>query len=283
MSVRIITDSASDISQEQADKWGITVIPLKVRFGDREFLDGVTLSPHEFYDMLEKAPELPKTSQIPPYEYSRYFEDAVAAGDEAVLLTLSSEVSGCFQSAHIASADFDEGIYVVDTKQFCISEYILVEQAVRLRDAGMSAEQIAGQINELRERAVVIAAFDTLEYLHKGGRLSKAAAVAGNMLSIKPVLTISDGVVKILEKARGVKRATKAMISEVVKRGGIDISMPVCFGYAGAKDDGVRRFIEDSRELYINGADNIPIADVGATIGTYSGPGAIALAFFPAV
>ncbi len=280
MSVRIMTDSASDISQEKAQEMGVKVIPLKIRFGHEEYLDGVTLSPHEFYEKLAEAPELPKTSQIPPHEYEELFREALDAGDEVVMIALSSGVSGSYQSANIAASEFESGVYVVDSKQFCISQYILVQQAAVLRDAGKSASEIAWEINSLKERARVIAAFDTLEYLHKGGRLSKAAALAGNVLSIKPVLTIDDGKVSVLSRARGAKRANKAMISEIVDRGGIDFSLPVCLGYAGLDDELLKGFIKDSKALYAGKENEIPIADVGATIGTYSGPGAIAIGFF---
>ena len=203
MSVRIITDSASDISQEWAKDWNITVLPLKVRFGEEEFLDGVTLSNREFYERLIETDEIPKTSQITPFEYSSNFEKAVKAGDQVVCFCLSSGVSGSFQSACVAAQEFEGDVFVVDTQQFCISEAIIVERAVQMRDQGMSAAQIYTAIEEEKKDAHVLAIFNTLEYLKLGGRISAAAAFAGGLLSLKPVLTIEDGVVKILGKARG--------------------------------------------------------------------------------
>ena len=148
MSVRIITDSASDISQELAAEWSITVLPLKVRFGEEEFLDGVTLSNREFYERLIETDEIPKTSQITPFDYRSEFEKAVNAGDEAVCFCLSSGVSGSFQSACVAAQEFEGKIFVVDTQQFCISEAVIVERAVQMRGSGMSAVEIYTAIEE---------------------------------------------------------------------------------------------------------------------------------------
>ena len=140
MSIRIITDSASDISQETAGKWGITVLPLTVRFGEEEYLDGVTLPPHAFYEKLAETDTIPKTSQITPYVYGKTFEEAVKAGDEVLCFCLSSGVSGSVQSAQLAAQEYPGKVFVIDTKQFCISEYIIVERAVQLRDAGDPVE-----------------------------------------------------------------------------------------------------------------------------------------------
>ena len=268
MSVRIITDSASDISQELAAEWNITVLPLKVRFGEEEFLDGVTLSNREFYERLIETDEIPKTSQITPFDYRSEFEKAVNAGDEAVCFCLSSGVSGSFQSACVAAQEFEGKIFVVDTQQFCISEAVIVERAVQMRGSGMSAVEIY-----------------TLEYLKLGGRISSAAAFAGGLLNLKPVLTIEDGVVKILGKARGSRNGNNMLTEFAEKLGGIDFDRPYCFGYTGFSDETLKKYIHDSARLYegkidMNDPGAFRIMKVGATIGTYAGPGAIAVAFF---
>ena len=281
MSIRIITDSASDISQELAKKWNIQVMPLRVRFGDKEYLDGVTISNREFYEKLVETDEIPKTSQIPPYEYEQVFKAAVAAGSKALCFCMSSGVSGSYQSACTAAMDYPDDVFVIDTQQFCISEYIIVERAVQMRDEGMSAEEIAVKIKEELKDAHVIAVFSTLEYLKLGGRLSAAAAFAGTLLSIKPVLTIEDGIVKIIGKARGSKNSNNLLKKAVEDLGGIDFSRPVCVGYTGFSDALLQKYIEDSAELYGNNRDKLELAKVGATIGTYAGPNAIAVAFFP--
>ena len=281
MSIRIITDSASDISQELAKKWNIQVMPLRVRFGDKEYLDGVTSSNREFYEKLVETDEIPKTSQIPPYEYEQVFKAAVAAGSKVLCFCMSSGVSGSYQSACTAAMDYPDDVFVIDTQQFCISEYIIVERAVQMRDEGMLAEEIAVKIKEELKDAHVIAVFSTLEYLKLGGRLSAAAAFAGTLLSIKPVLTIEDGIVKIIGKARGSKNSNNLLKKAVEDLGGIDFSRPVCVGYTGFSDALLQKYIEDSAELYGNNRDKLELAKVGATIGTYAGPNAIAVAFFP--
>ncbi len=282
MAVRIITDSASDISQAKAKEWGIQVLPLKVRFGEEEFLDGVTLTPQDFFKKLVETDEIPKTSQITPYDYAQVFKEAVDAGDDLICFTLSSGVSGSYQSACMAAEEFSDRIYVVDTQQFCISQLIIVQWAAQLRDQGLSALEIVDRVSEDLKKAHVIAAFDTLEYLKLGGRISSAAAFAGNILMIKPVLTIEEGVVKILGKARGSKNKHNMLMEFVKKTGGIDFPKPACLGYTGFTDEVLKKYVEDSKELYEGREDSIQYAEVGATIGTYAGPGAIALAYFEA-
>lgn len=281
MGVTIIADSASEVSQETAKEWGIKIIPLKIRFGEEEFHDGVTLSNKRFYEKLIESDELPKTSQISPADYEDCFKAAVEAGDEVVCLTISSGVSGCVQSANIAAAEYEGKVYVVDTMQFCISYYILVEYAVRLRDAGKSAKEIADEITRVREKAIVLAVFDTLEYLKAGGRLSSTAAFVGEILSIKPVITITNGIVDVIGKARGSQKGNNMLIEKVKAIGGIDFTMPVVTGYTGLSDEYLQKYLEDSRDLYDGDISDIRKVSVGATVGTYAGPGAIAVAFYP--
>lgn len=280
MAIRIVTDSASDISQELAKKWDITVIPLNVRFGDEEFLDGVTLSGHDFYKKLVETDEIPKTSQISPYEYSRIFEEADKAGDELIYFSLSSGVSGSYQSALIAAQDYSDNIHVLDTRQFCISEYIIVQRAVEMRSQGMNAKEIVEKISVEMKTAHVIAVFDTLEYLKLGGRLPSAAAFVGNLLMIKPVITIENGEVKVIGKARGSKNSHNMLMEFVKNHGGINFDKPICLAYSGFSDEMLKKYVEDSKVLYEGHEDKLQYAVVGATIGTYAGPGAIALAYF---
>ena len=280
MGIRIITDSASDISQDKAKEWGIQVIPMKVRFGEEEFLDGVTLDYKMFYERLVESDVIPKTSQIPPFEFEEVFQKAVDEGDEVICMCLSSGVSGCYQSACIAADEVGDKVHVIDTKQFCISEYILVERAVQLRDKGATAKEIVDTIEVEKNRARVIAVFDTLEYLKLGGRISAAAAIAGGVLSIKPVITIENGVVDVVGKARGSKNGNNMLKQYITKGGGIDFDMPICVGYSGLSDDMLQKYLADSRDLYEGYEGSIPIANVGAAIGTYAGPGAIAAAYF---
>ena len=279
MAVRILTDSASDVPQTKAKEWGITVLPLRVRFGEEEFLDGVTLPPHDFYKKLVETDAVPKTSQITPFEYSEQFREAEEAGDELIYFCLSSGVSGSYESACVAAQDY-ENIYVVDTKQFCISEYIIVQRAVQLRNKGLNAKEIVETITPEIEKAHVIAVFDTLEYLKLGGRISSATAFAGNILMIKPVITIEEGKVRVIGKARGSKNGHNMLMEFIRKSGGIDYSKPTCLAYSGFSDEMLKKYVEDSKVLYEGHEAEIQYAVAGATIGTYAGPGAIAFAFF---
>ena len=284
MGISIITDSASDIPQETAKKWGIKVIPLKVRFGEEEFLDGVTLPYTVFYEKLVESDTLPKTSQIPPFEYEEIFRNEVDAGNDVIYISLSYGVSGCYQSACLAAEEIGGRVHVIDSMQFCISQYIIVARAVELRDEGKSADQIVSIIEQEKKSARVISVFDTLEYLKLGGRISAAAALAGGVLSIKPVITIENGVVAVVGKARGSKNGNNLLIQYIEKNGGIDFDRPICLAYSGLSDIMLKKYLEDSKHLYEGNykgeLNEIPVAHVGATIGTYAGPGAIACAYF---
>lgn len=287
MGFQIITDSASDMPQETAARMQVTVMPIHTRFGEEEYLDGVTMRPHEFFERLVKKKELPRTSQITPYEFGMAFEKALAAGDGVLCITMSSGVSGTFQSACAAAEEYGDRVIVIDSRQFCISLYALVEYACRCRDAGWTLEETAAAVEKAKKRVHVISIFATLEYLRLGGRISAAAAMAGNLLSIKPIITITDGVVDVIGKARGLKKAN-AMVTDFIRReGGIDYSMPHLLGFTGFSDENLRKNIADNPGLYgaadlrqaFDLTDNT-IVPVGATVGTYAGPDAIALAFF---
>ena len=282
MSVRIVIDSASDITKEKADALGLDLMPLKTIFGDEEYLDGVTLSHHEFYEKLIESGIFPTTSQIPPHEFEHKFKEIKEAGDTAVVITLSSLLSGTYQSAHLALDGYEDCIHLVDSKNLCIGEQNLVMYAIRLRDQGYSAEVIVSELEDKKSKICVLAVFDTLEYLKRGGRLSSTAAWAGNLLSIKPVISVEKGEIVILGKARGSKNGNNLLIQQVAAHGGIDFTMPHCLGYTGLDDTMLQKYLKDSASLWDGkvAIEDIPISTVGSTIGTHAGPGAIAVSFF---
>ena len=280
MSVQIIIDSASDLTKEQADALGVTFLPLKTIFGDEEFLDGITMTHSEFYEKLATSSYMPTTSQIPPQEYEAAFAAVKEAGDTAVVLTLSSKLSGSYQSANIALDGYEDCIRLVDTENVCLGEQILVQYACRLRDAGLDAAQIAAALNTRKKDVRVIALLDTLEYLKCGGRISGAAAFAGNLLSVKPVIAIVNGEVALLGKARGSKNGNNMLLQEVHKTSGIDYDMPLALGYTGSDDSLLKKYIDDSRALWEGHVDKLPISTIGSTIGTHIGPGGICVSFF---
>lgn len=280
MSVRIVVDSASDLTKERADEMQLDYMPLKTIFGETEYLDGVTLSHREFYEKLIECGTIPTTSQISPHDFEEKFKEIKDAGDTAVVICLSSLLSGTYQSAHIALDGYEDCITLVDSLNVCLGEQILILYAVSLREQGLSATQIAEKLEAKKHDVCVLAVFDTLEYLKQGGRISKTAAWAGNILSIKPVIAIEKGEVAILGKARGSKNGNNILIQEVKNNGGIDFTMPYMLGYSGLDDTLLQKYIKDSAELWASQTSSLPISTIGSTIGTHAGPGAICVSFF---
>lgn len=286
MSIRIITDSGADIPQrlgtstEENPRDDLTILPMHVYFGEKEFLDGVNLSHQQFYEMLIESEELPKTSQIPPYEFEQVYEQAVAAGEQVVVITISSKLSGTYQSACVAAEDYEGKVYVVDSLNATLGERCLVDYALRLKDQGKTAEEIVTELTQARKRIRLLALLDTLEYLKRGGRISKSVAMVGGMLSIKPVVSVVDGEVIMVGKARGSRNGNNLLVQEIQKAGGVDYSMPYYLGYTGLDDHMLRKYVEDSRPLWEGHVDHLDSTSVGGTIGTHIGPGAIGVFFF---
>ena len=208
MAIRIITDSTADFTRDEAAQLGIEIVPLKTRFGDEEYIDGVTISPREFYEKLVESDVMPSTSQPSPAEFEATYDKVLAGGDEAVVITISGELSGTYQSAVIAAEKYPGRIAVVDSRSASIGAQILVRRAVQLAESAPGAAELARVLLEERGRVCVIALLDTLEYLKRGGRISSAVAFAGGVLAIKPVVTIKDGIVQLVGRARGSKTAT---------------------------------------------------------------------------
>ena len=285
--VQIITDSASDILQQEAAEYQIEVLPLKVNFNGEEYLDGKTIGHKEFYEKLIETDVMPTTSQIPPAEYEEAFRRALGEGREVLCITLSGKLSGCYQSALIAREDLleeypDAKICIVDSQNACLGQKVLAELAIRLREDGMDCESMAKKLEEMKNRVRLVALIDTLEYLIKGGRLSKGAGFVAEMLSIKPVIAVEHGEVVVLGKARGSKNMNNKLTEMVDKSGGIDFSLPFSLAYSGLSSALLDKYIADSGRLFEEyvSAEDLPRACIGATIGTHAGPGAIGVAFF---
>lgn len=277
MKTRIIIDSTADLSAELKDK--LSIVPLTVHFGDEEYLDGVTIDHKTFYEKLIESDELPTTSQAAPDSFIKEFDKVKEAGDSAVVITISSKLSGTYQSATIAAEDY-ENIYVVDSGSAAIGSGILAERALELANSGIDAREIAEALNKEKEKIVIIALLDTLEYLKKGGRISKTVAFAGAVLNIKPVISVENGEIAILGKARGSKMGNNLLVEEIKKSGGVDFEKPVMLGYSGLSDALLLKYIEDSKYLWEKGLKDIRYTAIGSVIGTHAGPGAIAAAFF---
>jgi DegV family protein with EDD domain len=192
---------------------------------------------------------------------------------------LASKFSGTYQSATIAASEFDN-IYVVDSSSASMGSGILVELAFKLLDEGKSAKEIAEILEKEKKKIVIVALVDTLEYLKKGGRISKTVALAGSVLNIKPVLSVIDGEIAMLGKARGSKMGNNLLVQEIDKAGGIDFNKPVLLGYSGISDALLLKYIEDSRFLWENNLKEVRYTSVCSVIGTHAGPGAVVVAFF---
>lgn len=276
--LRIITDSASDIMEP--DRKDLTVLPMTVRFGEKEYLDGVTINHQEFYEKLIESDELPVTSLISPGDFEAAYQKAAEAGEQVLVVTLSGRLSGTYQSACIAAADFEENVRVVDSMNATIGEQILVLYALQLSDQGVELDEIVRTLEQAKKKIHVLGLLDTLEYLKKGGRISKTAAFLGGALSVKPVVTVAEGEVVMLGKARGSRNGNNFLIHEIEKAGGVDFTRPYRLGYTGLDDTLLQKYIHDSERLWKGNADSLPVSSIGATIGTHVGPGAIAVAFF---
>lgn len=280
MAVQFIIDSASDILPDEAARMGMIHLSQKIRFGETEYADSVNLSHKEFYEKLIESDALPTTCQIAPAEFEEAYEKLVAAGDTAVVVTMSSKLSGTYQSACIAAQDFEGKIFVVDSLNATIGERILIHRGVQLRDQGLSAVEIVEKLNEEKSQIRVLGLLDTLEYLKKGGRISSATALAGSLLSIKPVVAVEDGLVVMAGKARGSKQGNNLLRELVNKRGGVDFNKPFYLAYSGLSDLLLKKYIDDSAELWQGYTEHLPVTTIGCAIGTHVGPGAVAVAFF---
>lgn len=280
MSVRIIVDSTTDLPEQTARR--VTVVPLTIHFGEQQYVSGVEIDARKFYEMLVEGDVLPTTSQPTPYAFTQVFQEAVDAGDTVVCITVSSKLSGTYQSACIAAADFPGKVFVVDSLTVAIGGGILTEYALSLTDKGMDAEEIAWKLMQKREKVRLLALLDTLEYLKKGGRISSAVAFAGGLLNIKPVIAVADGEVKMLGKARGSKQGNNLLVQEIDKAGGVDFEKPLLLGYTGLSDALLQKYIVDSAALWQGKVEQLPVSIVGSVVGTHAGPGAVAVAFFAA-
>ncbi|MDO4294360.1 MAG: DegV family protein [Eubacteriales bacterium] len=279
MSIQIITDSGSDILD--SGRPDLTVLPLTISFDGEEFQDGVTLSHQGFYEKLVESEALPVTSQVSPYAFETAIRQARSRGDEVLIITLSSKLSGTWQSACIAAGEFDSGVSVVDSESVTVGQHALVEYALRLKDSGASLDTITDILNREKKQIHVLGLLDTLEYLKKGGRISKTAALAGGLLSIKPVVTVRDGEVVLLGKARGSRQGNNFLIQQI-QESGVDFTRPFFLGYTGLSDALLKKYIGDSRAVWEGHTDQLQTGTVGGAIGTHVGPGAIAVAFFAA-
>ena len=275
MAVQLIIDSASDLTAEEAKALGVKLIPIPINFGKQEYLSGVNITQEEFYNKLASCKELPTTSQPAPYEFEKAFQEVKDAGDEAVVLCISSALSGTYQSARAIAQEYSDCVWVVDTLSVTIGQRLLLDYALQLRGKGYNAQRLAEEIENAKTRLTVYGIVNTLDYLVKGGRLSKAAGAAGTLLGIRPVLTVRDGVLQVISKARGVK-AAHAALNKLVEETPQDPNMPAMIAHTGTDEADLTAFLETADLKW----SMVKRGIVGSTVGTHTGPHLVCLGYF---
>ena len=272
--IRIITDSSCDLDLTQAAQLQVDVLPIHIYFGETEYLDRQTLSVTEFYEKLETVEKLPTTSQITPFEFAQAFQPYVDAGDEIVGIFLSSELSGTFQSAMTAKQMLQaDNIYLVDSLNAALGHHLLVQIAVRLRDAGLSAQQIAARLTELAPKVKLVACVQTMKYLVMGGRVSPTAGKIGSILGIIPIIEVRNGKVESAGKVRGHK-ASLRWVQQFLEEHPADAQYPVVFSHS-VNPAGRDELVQAVTPLLLK--DDYLYCDLGSTVGTQ--PGAIGMAY----
>ena len=273
--IRILVDSSSDILANDYPEKVCSVIPLKVNFDGEEYFDGVNLDRNEFYEKLTGSQVFPKTSQPSPQAFLEMFEEAKETGDEVIAVLLSSKISGTYQNALLAKSMADyEKIYVVDSLSASYGIQFLVNEAFKLIDEGMEAAQIVERIEELKKRIQIYISVETLEYLYRGGRLSKTSAAIGELAKVKPIITLKEGEVKVIGKTLG-KLKVMSMMAKMALQDGIDENYPMVMGYTSGMEN-CDKLAEKSLSLGIKEDKRIQI---GPTIGSHVGPGTFGLIF----
>lgn len=274
--LRIVTDTASDITVEQARNMNIDVVSLDISFEDGPAPQRTEEDFRRFYQRLEACDKLPVTSRTPPEEYLNLFQDAREKGDEVLVITLSGGLSGTVDSARMAKqiADYDK-IEVVDSHQAILTQRMLVEQAVKLREEGYQLQEIVQRIKNTRDQVVVCGVVDTLKYLQKGGRIPASLGTLGTLLRIKPVIILQDRVLKQLGKARG-HDAGEEMLYKHMEQDGINKAYPVYFGYTSDWEL-AERFMQRTRERF--GLTQTRLFPIGGVIGTHCGTRCVAVAY----
>lgn len=274
--IRILVDSSADFTAQELKERNMELVPISITLDGKSYRDGIDITKNELYEMLTKTDDFPKTSQPSPQDFLDVFEDVKEKGDSVIFLSLSSGLSGTFQSATLAKsmAEYDE-IYLVDTLSATHAIRILAEHALKLRDEGKDAATIAAELEDLKSRIVILAAVDTLEFLYKGGRLNKATAAVGELANLKPIVTVNaEGKVSVVAKCLGRNKAL-ASLTKMISEKEIDTNFPVYSLYAYGEEN-----TEKLEEKLV--AAGISISErqqIGATIGSHVGPGAYGAIF----
>lgn len=282
MKAKIITDSANDLPQEILDTYNIKYAPLAITFEDRTFLDGVELSRDEFYHRLVNAKQSPRTSQPTPQSFYDLIKQVLSQGLEAVIITLSSGLSGTHDSARMAKAEFSpeeqQKIHLVDSLSASTGQGLLVYEAAKMAQSGRSGAEITNTIEQMKTRLASVFTVDTFEYLLKGGRVTKVQAFLGTVLDIKPILHLNaEGKIEALEKVRG-KRKAVARLLEIMAEKGKDLArQTVGVVHAHVPEEAAKLANSIKERFHVK---EVVIGELSASIGSHTGPGCLAVFFY---
>ncbi len=276
--IRIITGSSADFEPAEIKALNITCVPLSVVFGENEYKENVNITKEEFYKMLTESSESPKTSQPTTEDFLNLFEEYKAAGDEVVGIFVSSKLSGTFQGAMLAKSMCEyDNCYLVDSLSATVGEQLLVREAVKMRDRGLSAKEIFNNLEEIKQNLNVYACLDTLEYLRRGGRISGTSAAVGTVAHIKPIIHVDNhGIVENYAKAIGRRKGIGTLVKTIVEKPH-NPEYPIYIVYSYDKENVL--MLKDALEKE---GFNIPdenIVNIGAVIGTHVGPNAYGYAY----
>lgn len=278
--IKIVTDSTADLPKGLAEQLEITVVPLKVHFGEEEYLDWVDLSSEAFYEKLKSSEIMPRTSQPSPADFEAIFKDLSQDGSTIISIHISSHLSGTYQSAIIAKSMLEDvDVEVVDSRNTSMALGIVVLEAARAAKAGKSKEEILSQVYDDIGRVRVYFGVETLEYLHKNGRIGKAAALLGGLLSVKPLLTLQDGIIVPKEKVRGRAKLMERLASLYKEEYGADLKGKMVIMHGDAPQEAQK--LKERLEKEYKNVSEILVTPLGSVVGTHTGPGVLALTLLP--
>lgn len=276
MGYKIIVDSSADLPDSIIEKYDIGVIPLKIHFGDKTYLDKVDLSSSEFYNKLVNSEVMPSTSQITPDRFEKVFREELDKGNDIICVTIGSKASGTCQSANIAKNEIgSDRVHVIDSEMLCMGTGMLAIKIAKMVEKNMTIEQITEECDKLKYKIEQLFCADTLKYLKKGGRIKASTAVIAEILNIKPILNVEYAITQPISKVRGKKRVFSYFINHIKET--IDLEKNDFISVAYSEDLASANKLIDLIRNELNYDKEIILTEVGATIGTHSGPGVLAV------
>ncbi len=278
--IHVVTDSGSDLPQEVREKYDIHIVPLTIQFGEEIYLDGIELGAESFYQKLKETSNLPSTCQPSPADFVKCYESISKPGDHIISVHLSSELSGTYQSAVLASTMIEgRHIHVLDTKSASIGIGLVALAVAEAVKNGVDVEEAVKEGERVIEEIQVYFVVDTLEYLRRNGRIGAASAIVGSLLNIKPILTLKDGIVTPYDKIRGKAKALNKAFQIFREYLEANPNRKIRIGITHSDTLPELNNIRDKLVSELNMAD-IYVGTIGPTIGVHSGPGTVALVWY---